>query len=124
MRRRARPESVEQEAELFIDLLVREAQYPEHAPLQRGIVDPDAPRTELSPVVHQIVRSSAHGERIGLEEVHVVRVRHDERMVGGVDLAVRLLEDREVRDPEPGVLPFERELQGTSHRVARRRQRR
>ncbi len=99
--RRPVAEGVEQEAEAGLGRLLRDAEHGEDASLDIGAVDTDAPRAELPAVEHEVVRLGSHGQRIGLEQVEVVGVRHGERVVGrdGIAGVVHAVEHREVDDP-------------------------
>ena len=68
----------------------RRCREPEDLPLHVGPVDPDAARTELPAVEHQVVGLGAHGQqRLGVtvagrhlgQEPEVLGVRHRERVV-------------------------------------------
>ena len=107
MRWGAASEGAQQEPELTVDLLVLQAQNPQNTTLDLRIVVSDASRTELHSVVHQIVRETSCRHRLRVEELDVLRMRHDERVVIRRGLARRSrLEDREVHDPEPCMLPL------------------
>ena len=108
VRRRTEAERVEQEAEALLRLLLVDAEEREHPPLDVGAVDPHASRAQLPPVEHEVVRLRAHRERIGLEPVEVVGVRHRERVVRGDRAAVGVepFEEREVDEPHEPQRPF------------------
>ncbi len=92
-------------------------------------MDPDAARAELPTVEHEVVARRADVQKLvarrGREQLQIVGVRHDERVVGGdrPSVAVDPLEQREVDDPDELETPFrdgrarELEAQLTEHGV-------
>ena len=95
-------EGLEQEPELAMRLFGVDAERREHSLLDRRVGDADAAAADLTPVDDEVVGARAHGERVGLEEVDVVRVDHREGVMRGGDLAgfIAALEHRKFRDPE------------------------
>ena len=83
VRRRAEAERVEQEAEARLGLLGVDTEQREDPLLDVGSVDPHAAGAQLPPVEHEVVRLRPHRERVGLEPVDVVGVRHRERVMRG-----------------------------------------
>ena len=102
VRRRAEAERVEQEAEALLRVLRVDAEQREDALLHVGAVDTHRARAELPPVQHEVVRLRPHRQRIGLQPVDVVGVRHRERVVRGdrATVVVDAFEQREVDDPQ------------------------
>ena len=103
--RRAVAEGPEQEPEAGLRLLVPDPEHGEHPALDVGAVDPDAARSQLPAVEHQVVGLGPHRGGVGLEPVEVLGVGHGERVVGGHRVArvVHAVEHREVHHPQVAV---------------------
>ena len=93
--------ALEQEAELLLGLLGRQAQQREDLRLDRRVVAADRAAAALLAVDDQVVRLGPDLGRVGVEQGQVLEQRHRERVMLG-DVAALLGvpgEEREVDDP-------------------------
>ena len=128
VRRRAVAERAEQEPEAGLGLLG--ARCPSAAntcSCDAPAVDTDAPRPQLPSVEHEVVGLRAHGERIGRQQRQVLGIRHGERVVRRLRVAVGAdaLEHGEVDDPDVSMRALahgrrpDRHAQRAEHRARR-----
>ena len=95
-------EGVQEESELALSLLRRDAEEAEDPLLELGLVDTDRPRAQFPSVEREVVGLGPHGERVRLESVEIVDVGMGEGMVGRnrVPGVGHTVEHREVDDPQ------------------------
>ena len=93
--------ALEQEAELLLGLLGRQAQQGEDLGLDHRVVAADRAAAGLLAVDHQVVRLGPDLGRVGVEQRQVLGQRHRERVVLGDVPALLGVpgEEREVDDP-------------------------
>ena len=106
MRRRAVFEGFNQEAELFIAVLLRQTQYLEHLRLQILVMDSDRTAAQLYAVQNDIIGVCLDCQRIGIQKLQLIQLRAGERVMHRLERMVFfvLFEHREVNDPQQIVL--------------------
>src|SRR6202030_1697039 len=102
MRRSAVSECREQKSKAAFGVLARNTKALKDPLLHLGVVDPDAPRAQLRPVEHQVVRPRPYFERLLVQESDVLGPGRREGMMGGRDLPRFLasLEERKLGHPD------------------------
>ena len=102
MRRHPVAEGLKQETEALPHFILANPQGRKHLLLDRGVVDPDRPTTELDTIHDHIVRPGADRAGITRQQSDILGQRRGEGVVHGEETTLILipLEERKVGHPE------------------------